>query len=204
MITRIGDDTMNIFTQLKIAFAGLAAAFSAAIGGIDMIVIGLGAAVVMDFITGITASIAEKSLSSSVGAKGIVKKFCIILIVGVVMVIDEMAGASHVLRDAVCIFYITNEGMSIIENLGRAGVPIPSFITKFFEKLKETTDSKNAAAEKATSWEDTEAGIMATQLKKNLERAPVVIKPIEGNADVFADAEAEADNAGDIDINDGE
>lgn len=84
--------------------------------------------VVADYVTGFAASAMEGRLSSAVGAKGIVKKVGIFALVAIGHMIDTAIGDGHMVRDAAIWFYVANETLSIIENMGRIGVPIPPVI----------------------------------------------------------------------------
>lgn len=86
--------------------------------------------VVFDYITGVIAAAIEGKLSSNVGLKGIAKKVSIFVIVAVANLVDRALGNAHIFRDATIFFYLANELLSIIENVGRSGVPIPEVIKK--------------------------------------------------------------------------
>ena len=96
------------------------------LGSFDDLLYALIAFVVADYITGVLKAIAEKNLSSAIGFKGICKKVCIFTLVGVANVLDvHIIGSGCILRSAVIFFYISNEGISIIENATKIGLPIP-------------------------------------------------------------------------------
>lgn len=92
--------------------------------------------VVVDYVTGILASGVEGKLSSQVGYKSIPKKLCIFLVVAVAFQIDKLMGNGSVLRDAVGFFYCGNEAISILENTGRMGLPVPETLIKAIAVLK--------------------------------------------------------------------
>lgn len=93
--------------------------------------------VVIDYITGFIAAGAEGKLSSEVGFKGITKKILIFVLVAVAHLLDEaLGGDNDIFRDAVIFFYLANELLSIIENAGRAGLPIPETLKNAVEILK--------------------------------------------------------------------
>jgi toxin secretion/phage lysis holin len=92
--------------------------------------------VVADYITGIGASAFEGKLSSKVGMKGIAKKVFIFVIVAMSHLVDTVLGDGHLFRDATIFFYLANEALSIIENGGRMGAPIPPGIKKAVEALR--------------------------------------------------------------------
>ena len=90
-----------------------------------------------DYISGVIAAAVEKKLSSAVGAKGIAKKIFMLLIVAVANIVDVNAiGEGHVLRTVTTLFYIANECISLIENAGRIGVPVPKKLLDVLEQLK--------------------------------------------------------------------
>jgi toxin secretion/phage lysis holin len=108
------------------------------IGSIDSLVIILLCFVIADYVTGLIASAIEGRLSSQVGFRGIVRKLLIFVLVAVSHLLEIAIGwNNHFIRDAIIFFYITNEFISIVENAGRAGVPIPSFLRKAIELFKD-------------------------------------------------------------------
>jgi len=98
--------------------------------------------VIIDYATGVLASGFEGKLSSSVGAKGIAKKVFIFVIVAVAHLVDTSLGEAHVFRDATIFFYLANELLSILENAGRVGLPIPPMISKAVQILQGKGDAK--------------------------------------------------------------
>ena len=99
--------------------------------------------VVADYITGVMCAIADKKLSSEVGFKGICKKVLIFVMVGVAHIIDtNLIGNGEVLRTAVIFFYCSNEGISMLENAGHLGLPIPAKLKDVLEQLHERTEDK--------------------------------------------------------------
>jgi len=108
------------------------------VGGMDLFVVILLALVIVDYITGIAASALEGKLSSQVGFRGIVRKLLIFVLVAASHLVDLAIGWDmHLIRDAIIFFYIANEFISIVENAGRAGVPIPAVLRKAIELLKD-------------------------------------------------------------------
>ena len=99
------------------------------LGGCDGLLYALIAFVVIDYITGVMCAIINRELSSAVGFKGIFRKVLIFLLVGIANIIDvQVIGTGAVLRTAVIFFYISNEGVSLLENAGHLGLPIPEKI----------------------------------------------------------------------------
>ena len=114
-----------------------AAGAGAALGSFDSLLYALVAFIVTDYITGVLCAIVEKRLSSSVGFKGICQKVFIMALVGVANVLDvHMVGGGCVLRTAVIFFYCANEGISIMENAARIGLPVPEKLTEVMQQLK--------------------------------------------------------------------
>ena len=112
------------------------------LGGCDGLLYALIAFVVIDYITGIMCAIYDKNLSSSIGFKGICKKVLIFLMVGIGHILDtKVIGTGSVLRTAFIFFYISDEGISLIENAAHLGLPIP-------EKLRDVLEQLHNRAEK--------------------------------------------------------
>lgn len=99
--------------------------------------------VVIDYITGIMCAVVDKKLSSAVGFKGIFKKVLIFALVGVGHILDtRVIGAGSVLRTAVIFFYLSNEGISLLENAGHLGLPIPKKLKSILEQLHDRSEKE--------------------------------------------------------------
>ena len=137
----------SIWTAFQVAFSTLGGALGWFFGGVDGFFFVLLAFVVADYITGVMVAITEKKLSSSVGFKGIFRKIIIFVLVGVANLLDvHVLGAAAVLRTAVIFFYISNEGVSLLENAGRLGVKYPQKLKDVLAQLHnraEKTEDKN-------------------------------------------------------------
>ncbi|MGZ0086809.1 phage holin family protein [Caldibacillus thermoamylovorans] len=108
------------------------------VGSVDSFVVVLVALVVVDYMTGMIASALEGKLSSQVGFRGIIRKLLMFVLVAAAHLVDLAIGWNmHIIRDAIVFFYIANEFISIVENAGRAGVPIPAVLRKAIELLKD-------------------------------------------------------------------
>ena len=92
--------------------------------------------VIIDYVTGIGAAAKEGSLNSSVGYWGIAKKVSIFAIVAVAHLVDTALGDAHIFRDMAVFFYLANELLSLLENAGRLGAPVPPGLQKAVEVLK--------------------------------------------------------------------
>ncbi len=129
----------NIITTIKLACAAVAAVLSNIFGGFDALFVALLWCILIDYITGICAAVYQKKLNSETGFKGILKKFVILCIVALAHELAMVVGVPE-LRDLVVGFYITNEGISILENAGKMNVPVAKMLSKFLEQLKEKGD----------------------------------------------------------------
>ena len=128
----------NFIEAAQYAFAALGGALGAVMGGFDGFLYALVVFVVVDYATGLMAAAVEKKLSSEVGFKGIFKKVVIFCLVAVGHIVDtHIIGEGSVLRTAVIFFYLSNEGISILENAARTGLPIPGKLKAVLEQLRE-------------------------------------------------------------------
>lgn len=120
----------EVWTWIQIAFSALGGFVGWFLGGADGFLYALLAFVIIDYITGILCAVADKTLSSEVGFKGICRKVLIFALVGIGNIVDiYVMGEAGILRTAVIFFYLSNEGVSLLENSAHLGLPIP-------EKLK--------------------------------------------------------------------
>lgn len=102
------------------------------------------ALITADYITGVCCAVAEKKLSSEIGFRGIAKKILIVIIVGLANVIDQyVLKSADVLRIVVCFYYIANEGLSIVENAVRLGLPVPKKLKDVLIQIKNKGDEEN-------------------------------------------------------------
>ena len=118
-------------------FAVLCTGLVYLLGGLDVALTCLLIAIVLDYISGIIRAFIKKDLSSRIGFKGIVKKVSILLIVMLAVLIDRVTGETGAIRTLVIYYFVANEGLSVVENLGQAGVPIPQSIKKALKALKK-------------------------------------------------------------------
>ena len=131
----------EIWTNTQLVIAGIGGWFGWFLGGYDGFLYALIAFVVIDYLLGVMCAIIEKHLSSDVGARGIFKKVVIFSLVGVAHIIDQnIIGDGSAIRTAVIFFYLSNEGISIIENATRLGLPIPEKLRDILEQLKDGGD----------------------------------------------------------------
>jgi toxin secretion/phage lysis holin len=124
-------------TGVKIFIAGLGTLAASFLGGFDQALYALFIFLVLDYVTGVLAAIYTKTLSSSTGLNGIIKKVMQLILVGVAATLDSVMGLSDpYFRTAVIYFLLANEGISILENLARSDIPIPVFLKNILEQLK--------------------------------------------------------------------
>ena len=137
----------EFWNTIQLIFAAVGGWLGYFLGGFDGLLYALLAFVVLDYITGVMCAIADKTLSSNVGFKGICRKVLIFLLVGVANVLDvHVIGTGSVLRTAVIFFYISNEGVSLTENSAHLGLPVPEKLKAVLEQLhnrEEETDGKD-------------------------------------------------------------
>ena len=113
-------------------------------GGFDLAIILLIVFIVIDYISGVASAYVNKTLSSSVGFKGIVKKILIFLLVGMGHILDiTVLGEGEMIRTAVIFFYVANEGLSILENCASLSLPIPEVLKKALAKITEQNDPES-------------------------------------------------------------
>lgn len=150
---------MSKFHTFQLFFTALGAWFGGFMGGLDGFLYTLIVFVVVDYVTGFFAAIVEKNLSSEVGFKGIAKKVVIFLLVGVANMLDvHVLGQGAVIRTAVIFFYLSNEGVSILENAARLGLPIPAKLRAVLEQLRTDEDQADEDTDELTFdyWDDDE------------------------------------------------
>ena len=131
-----------IWTKIQVFFTDLGGWLGYFVGGIDGLLIALLVFVVSDYVTGFMRALADRTLSSAVGFKGICRKVLIFALVGVGHMLDtHVVGTGSALRSAVICFYLSNEGLSVLENAAGLGLPVP-------EKLKNALDQLHGRQEK--------------------------------------------------------
>lgn len=114
-------------------------------GGFDVAMQCLLIAIALDYVSGIIKAFVLKQLSSTVGFRGILKKVGILVVVALAVLIDRVTGESGAIRTLVIYYFVANEGLSIIENAGKAGLPIPHSIKEALEALKRQGDKDGMA-----------------------------------------------------------
>lgn len=133
----------EFWNTIQLVFTVLGGWLGYFLGGCDGLLYALLAFVVIDYLTGIMCAINDHSLSSEVGFRGICRKVLIFLLVGIANILDvSVIGSGSILRTAVIFFYISNEGLSLVENAAHLGLPVPEKIKAVLEQLHDRTDDK--------------------------------------------------------------
>lgn len=133
----------EMWLYIQIAFTAIGGWLGWFLGGLDGFLYALVAFVVLDYITGVMLAILEKKLSSDIGFRGIFKKVLIFTLVGIGHIIDSrIVGDGSVIRTAVIFFYLSNEGVSILENASKIGLPIPEKLKDILAQLREGGGSR--------------------------------------------------------------
>ena len=137
-----------IWAKIQMAVAAIGGWLGYFLGGMDGLMIALIVFMVLDYITGLMCAIADKKLSSAVGFRGIGKKVLILMLVGVAHIVDlHVVGTGDALRSAVVCFYLSNEGLSLLENAAHIGLPIPDKMKDVLAQLHGRTDEIDKATE---------------------------------------------------------
>ena len=134
----------EFWNSIQFVFTAVGGWLGYFLGGCDGLLYALIAFVVIDYITGIMCAIINQTLSSEVGFKGICRKVFIFLLVGIANILDmQVIGSGCVLRTAVIFFYLSNEGVSILENAAFLGLPVPEKIKIVLEQLHDRSESED-------------------------------------------------------------
>lgn len=133
----------EFWNTIQLIFTGIGGWLGYFLGGWDGLLYALIAFVVIDYLTGVMCAINDRTLSSEVGFKGICRKVLIFLLVGITHILDvNVIGSGGVLRTAVIFFYISNEGVSLLENAAHLGLPVPEKIKVVLEQLHDRSENK--------------------------------------------------------------
>ena len=134
----------EFWTTIQVVFAGIGGWLGWFLGGCDGLLYALLAFVVIDYVTGIMCAVVDKKLSSEVGFKGIFKKVLIFALVCIVHILDtRVIGSGSVMRTAVIFFYLSNEGVSLLENAAYLGLPIPQKLKSVLEQLHDRAEKED-------------------------------------------------------------
>ena len=133
----------EFWNMVQMVFAAVGGWLGYFLGGNDGLLIALVLFVAADYLTGVMCAVSDKVLSSNVGFKGICRKVLIFLLVGIANILDvHVIGTGSVLRTAVIFFYISNEGVSLLENAAHLGLPVPGKIKAVLEQLHDRAEKK--------------------------------------------------------------
>ncbi len=134
----------EFWTTIQLVFSAVGGWLGYFLGGCDGLLYTLLAFVILDYVTGIMCAITDRKLSSAIGFKGIFRKVLIFALVGVGHLLDvQVLGVVGVLRTAVIFFYLSNEGVSLIENAAHLGLPIPTKLKAVLEQLHDRAEKEN-------------------------------------------------------------
>lgn len=137
----------QIFAWIRGVCAIGAGILSYLYGDMNGLLICLFAVIVLDYITGLIKAGIKHKLSSSVGFKGILKKMLILLVVAMAHLIDDCVGSGETWRNIAIVFYISNEGLSILENAVSCGLPVPKKLKDILENMEKETEEKQKMLE---------------------------------------------------------
>ena len=130
-----------IWAKIQIAITALGGWLGYFLGGMDGLLIALLVFVILDYVTGVMRAIADHELSSAIGFKGICRKVLIFALVGIGHVLDtHVVGTGSALRSAVICFYLSNEGVSLLENASHLGLPVPEKLKAILSQLHNKQD----------------------------------------------------------------
>ena len=133
----------DFWNVIQLRFSALGGWLGYFLGGCDGLLYTLLAFTAMDYITGVMCAVNDHTLSSEVGFRGICRKVLIFMLVGIANILDaDIIGTGSVLRTAVIFFYISNEGVSLLENAGHLGLPIPAKVKTVLEQLHDRAESE--------------------------------------------------------------
>lgn len=134
----------EFWNGIQLVFAVIGGWLGWFLGECDGLMYALIAFVIADYVTGVMCAVSDKRLSSEVGFKGICRKVLIFVLVGMANILDmHVIGTGCVLRTAVLFFYISNEGVSVLENAGHLGLPIPARLLNVLEQLHEDAEQED-------------------------------------------------------------
>lgn len=140
----------EFWNTIQLAFAAIGGWLGYFLGGCDGLLYTLLAFVVLDYITGVMCAVTDHRLSSAIGFRGIFRKVLIFALVGVGHLLDvQVLGSVGVLRTAVIFFYLSNEGVSVVENAAHLGLPIPEKLKAVLEQLHDRTEKDGDDNEQA-------------------------------------------------------
>lgn len=133
----------EIWSTIQVVISAIGGTLGYLLGGLDGLLYTLIAFVIVDYLTGVLCAISQGKLSSEIGFNGIARKVIIFSLVGIGHLLDiQILGRAGVLRSVVIFFYLSNEGVSIIENAAQLGLPIPEKLKSILQQLKDKEGGK--------------------------------------------------------------
>ena len=137
-----------VWARLQVAITAVGGWLGYFVGGVDGLMTALFVLMVLDYVTGVMCAVIDRELSSSVGFRGIFKKVLILMLVGVAHIVDlHVVRSGEALRSAVICFYLSNEGVSVLENAGHLGLPIPeklkAILAQLHDRIEEADDTED-------------------------------------------------------------
>lgn len=134
----------EFWNTIQLIFTAVGGWLGYFLGGCDGLLIALVVFAVVDYITGVMCAVADKKLNSEIGFKGICRKVLIFLLVGIANILDvQVIGTGSVLRTAVIFFYLSNEGVSLLENAAHLGLPVPEKLKEVLEQLHDRAEAED-------------------------------------------------------------
>ena len=132
----------ELWHTAQVIFAAIGGRLGYFLGGCDGLLIALAVFVAVDYLTGVICAVSDKKLSREVGFKGICRKVLIFLLVGIANIVDvQVIGTGSVLRTAVIFFYLSNEGVSLLENAAHLGLPVPEKMKDILAQLHDRAEN---------------------------------------------------------------
>ena len=133
----------EFWNAIQLVFTAVGGWLGYFLGGCDGLLIALVVFAVADYITGIMCAVINKKLSSEVGFRGICRKVLIFILVGIANILDmEVIGTGSILRTAIIFFYLSNEGVSLLENAAYLGLPIPEKLKDVLQQLHDRAENE--------------------------------------------------------------
>ena len=133
-----------IWAKIQIVITALGGWLGYFLGGLDGLLIALLVFVALDYVTGVMCAISDHKLSSAVGFRGICRKVLILMLVGIGHILDvHVVGTGSALRTAVICFYLSNEGISLLENASHLGLPVPDRLKAVLEQIHGRSEKED-------------------------------------------------------------
>lgn len=139
----------EFWNTIQLIFTAIGGWLGYFLGGFDGLLYALLVFIVLDYITGVMCAVADRKVSSAVGFKGICRKVIILALVGVGHMLDTyVIGSGSILRTAITFFYLSNEGLSLVENAAYLGLPVPAKLKTILEQLHDRAEKEDKTEDK--------------------------------------------------------